>query len=253
MNVLRRRPSGEGGGGIPSWIVSFTDMTTLLLSFFIMLQAMATHQDASAKFLSVQGGFRRAIDYLGIPDWLLGQHERVDLGNVRTKHPMEEDPENLDQERVIDTEDEKIRKVFDDLRHLAETKATNDDGPPPRLLTTPIAFQPSDATLDAQAKEFLLDLVTCLKQPAGGRTTVLQVIGLAPDESDPTKQWLLSAERAKAAGTFLAAAIDADARHRGARVDFSGAGSGGRWRLAAGKGPGRAYVLIAVTEATTKE
>ena len=52
----------EGGGGAPAWVVSFADMSLLLLSFFIMLlavssQQLATDEDLLKILASIKVGF----------------------------------------------------------------------------------------------------------------------------------------------------------------------------------------------------
>ena len=248
----RRRKSAESGAGVPGWIVSFTDMVTLLLSFFIMLQSLAIKQDAEI-FYQGQGGFRRAIAGFGVPDWLFGQREQTDLGNVRVEHPTEEDPDAVTRHRPIDPEDDKIRQVFDDLRRMAETHVTDYSGQPLRLVVTPIRFGPSDATVDESAREFLTALVAGLRPKAGGRAPSLQVIALAPDVTDPDTQWMLSAARAKAVETVLVDALDAEMPGSGAQVESWGAGGSGRWGVAAGKVPHPTYVVIGLLEAPPRK
>jgi outer membrane protein OmpA-like peptidoglycan-associated protein len=203
-------------------------MVTLLLSFFIMLQALAKSHDP-LMFLRGRGGFRRAIDGLGIPDWLFGKNIGPDMGHRQPKYPMEEDPENLGRERVIHLEDEKVRKLYDDLRRLTQAKASDYEGSPARLMGTPIRFEPGGASLDGAAEAFLRDFAHLLERQSGGRPLGIHVVGLAPDEAAPHGQWLLSARRAKAVQEFLEASLPASLKDRGTRVDGWGAGRGERW------------------------
>ena len=41
----RTRPKQDKGNSVPAWIVSFSDMVTLLLAFFVLLQSFAKVQD----------------------------------------------------------------------------------------------------------------------------------------------------------------------------------------------------------------
>ncbi len=236
----------------PGWLVSFTDMITLLLSFFILLQAFARERDPDL-FLKGRGGFRRAIAGLGIPDWLFGQRDTPFFGHPTHKHPMEEDKENLQMERVIDAEDEKIRHFFDDLRRLGDTKVSDYEGEPVRLLNTPITFAPADADLDGSAKTFLLNFAADLRQRPSAAARYVHVIGLAPDETAPRTQWMLSAHRAMAVEAFLVRILPTELKDRGTRVDSWGGGPGESWHGKARQGPQRVFITLAIMESRIKE
>lgn len=236
----------------PGWLVSFTDMITLLLSFFILLQAFAQERDPDL-FYKGQGGFRRAIAGLGIPDWLFGQRETPFFGHTTYKHPMEEDEENLQMRRVIDAGGEKIRKFFDDLRRLVDTKVSDYEGEPVRLLNTTITFAHSDADLDESAKAFLLKFAADLRQHTGDAARCVHVIGLAPDQTAPRARWMLSARRAMAVEAFLTRILSAELKDRGTRIDAWGGGPGASWYGRAKQGPQNAFILLAIMESCTEE
>ena len=61
-----------GGEKVPIWIISFADMITLLLSFFVMLQTMASRRDDKL-FSIAQDSFRRSMAGFGIPDLVFGK------------------------------------------------------------------------------------------------------------------------------------------------------------------------------------
>lgn len=56
--AARKKKSG-GGGGAPGWIVTFSDMMTLLLTFFVLLLSMANLD--KAKFLEASGSLKGAF------------------------------------------------------------------------------------------------------------------------------------------------------------------------------------------------
>ena len=68
--MAAKKRQEEEAEGAPAWIVSFADMITLLLAFFVLLQSFAQEQDPEL-FHQGQGSFRRSISGFGIPDLLL--------------------------------------------------------------------------------------------------------------------------------------------------------------------------------------
>jgi len=246
---MRRQRKGDSKE-LPAWLVSFTDMITLLLSFFILLQAFATVRDPEL-FQRGQGGFRRAIEGLGIPDWLYGQRESVPRQFTLQKHPVEEDPTNLDRRRIIDAEDEKIRRLFEDLRRLQRMQATNHEGAPARLLATPITFDPGDMRLGETAQAYLADFAADICVAAAA--PIIYVIGLAPDARDPATQWQWSAGRAAAVQACLEQNLARQPPTRRAHVDSWGAGPAGPGLDALRSGPRQTFIVLAMMESPNKE
>ena len=101
MRSGSKKPA-DGGQKTPGWIVSFTDMITLLLAFFVLLQAFAKERHPELFFAG-----------LGIPDLLFGKMEKAEQSHWMKKHPTEPDEENMNRSRVLDAEDEDQRKYKD--------------------------------------------------------------------------------------------------------------------------------------------
>lgn len=49
----KEKESGSGEGGTPAWLITFSDMMTLLLTFFVLLLSMATLRDERKKHLAL--------------------------------------------------------------------------------------------------------------------------------------------------------------------------------------------------------
>jgi len=250
--VKDKQPGAEEKRGAPAWLISFTDMITLLLSFFILLQAFAKVRDPEL-FYAGQGGFQRAISRLGLPDWLFGQPERIRLKYLNQKHPMEEDTENEYPLQVIDAQDEKIRKLFQELRRLRRTEVGDQWGRPAQWLATPIRFGPSGIDLHDAGKEFLRDLARDLRHYGGSGAPRVSVIGLAPDATTPRDRWTLSARRASVVEAFLTSLLRKELNHRGVEIDSWGGGAGEHWYGAPEHQQQQAFIVLALMQAQAEE
>jgi hypothetical protein len=77
----QQQPSQEEGPKVPAYIVTFSDMTTLLLTFFVMLLSLAKMQDPEL-FKKGRDSFRFSLDYLGL-GILMDREQKTNLGNVK--------------------------------------------------------------------------------------------------------------------------------------------------------------------------
>lgn len=238
----------------PAWIVSFADMITLLLSFFILLQAFATMQDPEL-FNVGRESFKRAISGMGIPGLLFGKGAQMPFPDRKTKYTTEEAKQKSPRNRVLDAEAEKIAKTFEKLQNSMETRSSDVTEKVRYRRVTEIKFAPSRQDLDEFTKSYLSDLAINLKQNLSRQAGItVYVIGLAPDASDDRAKWYLSAGRAMAVKNFLADACQAGPGQTSgsalSRWEFVcwGAGQGSKWLQKLGRIPGESYIVIVVTE-----
>jgi len=200
--MSKRAPEEAAGERVPVWIISFADMITLLLSFFVMLQTMSKSQDFTLFGIS-QDSFRRAIAGLGLPDLLLGKQAPTGFDYKKLKYPTEEEPNDREMKRIIDADDERIRQLFEDLKRQMEVEAGDLAEEPLSVTATPVKFAPGQSVLDDATKGYLGDLVAHWKQNLPAGAFRVYVIGLAREQEDLKQQWLLSARRSTAVGDFL--------------------------------------------------
>lgn len=213
--------SEEPKSGVPTWIVSYTGMFTLLLSFFVVLQTMAKSQDAALLGIS-QESFKRAIAGLGIPDFLFGDRSRLDDQYRKLKYPTEES-EEAEHGRVIDADDERIRQLFEDIRKEDPADTTNKARGKLSLIRVPVHFAKSKAALDERALQLLGETVRDLLSAGEGKKTVA-VVAIAVDESTPRGKAIVSALRANAVEQYLVQALSRPGRGKWEVVSWGAAG-----------------------------
>jgi len=238
----RTRPEQDKGSGVPAWIVSFSDMVTLLLAFFVLLQSFAKVQDPEL-FAKGQGSFKRAIAGLGLPDWLFGRTDAPRREHNNVRHPTDPGRKRTPKPRVIDDHDAKIRQMFDDLKQQMTVTASDVSQQPLRIEAAPIRFAGADATLDGSARRYLRQFVLELRQTVRGESVRIYVTALATDGQDRREQWLVSARRALAVERHVAGLLAAGGGGGDWTVHSSGVGG---QRARGGVGGDGSDVILAV-------
>ena len=248
MKDRRRTDQEEEGKGLPPWIVSFTDMVTLLLSFFIMLQTLASIRDKEIFYLG-RDSFRRAIAGVGMPDWLFGKFPRPKFDYVKRKHTAPKARHNIPMNRLIDYEGVKIRHAFAELREQIRTRASDVTAGLVDKRITPVTFASGKSDLGKSAKDYLSDMAISLKQTLSPRSVVMvYVIGLGSDGATEKSQWSLSARRAKTVQDFLQSCCPDEAAAGRLRFSSWGIGPGDKWRKKIGRIPDTSHIVVIITE-----
>ncbi|MCD6365807.1 MAG: OmpA family protein [Planctomycetes bacterium] len=238
----RRKKPEEPKQGTAVWIVSFSDMVTLLLAFFVLLQTFAKAQDPDL-FYAGQGSFQRAISGFGLTSWFKGRMANPIADYHKLKYPTSIKADRDSTDRLIDPNDERIREMFKDISDALDVKAEDMAADTVTVIVTPIRFEPSDAELNEQAMKYIEALAGDIKQSAH-RDVNIYVAGLAADEKNKRRRWMLSARRAARVQLVLSEALASD-QNRKWLVDSWGAGAGEAFGVDA-KG---AYVVIAIAGA----
>jgi outer membrane protein OmpA-like peptidoglycan-associated protein len=242
-----KKPEESAGEKVPIWIISFADMITLLLSFFVMLQTMS-HKREPELFHAGQGSFIRAIEGFGVPDLLFGKQQAAPLDYRRIKYPTAASPDRHPMNRVIDADDERIRQAFKELQERFANEASDISDRIIDFSATPVRFGRSQATLSARAQEHLKGFADNLKQNLALHKLRLYAIGLAADEGPGKGQWVLSARRAHAAEDFLRTELSEELSRAGWEIRSWGAGAGGSWCGKLGTSPEETFIVMAITE-----
>ena len=249
----RRRITEESSTKVPAYIVTFSDMTTLLLTFFVMLISLATVQEEEL-FHRGRESFLKSMEQLGL-GVLYGGKAKPDFGNIKIKYFISR-PDELSGGRTIDEKKERARRIFKRLSQSMTTMSSQIVAKETNFSITDIRFPRGNSILNESAKRFLKEFCVDLQQDPDAKAVGLYVLGLAGDEASEKEQWVLSAKRAQVVADFLRDILSSglspqakySARGNPSRwpVYSWGAGPGGDWVDRDGSISGKSQILIAV-------
>ncbi len=228
----KRQAVTEGTPKIPGYIVTFSDMVTLLLTFFVMLLSLAEVPD-DGLFYAGRESFLLSIRRLGLGVFA-GKKPGVNFGHVKIKYFIGT-PDRQFEGRTIDAKAEGLRRLFQQVDRSMTAMPSQIVAKKTNFSVTNIRFPSGDVTLDEAAKRFLTKFAFDLRQIPGSQGTKLYVLGLASDGTTEKQQWILSAKRAQAVADFLQDILSSGTPSRTEYVPAEwpvyswGAGPGGHW------------------------
>ena len=177
--------------GVPAYMVSFGDMMTLILTFFILLVSMSYEQNQGLMAKGL-GSFTVAIQSHGMTGVMSEQQKMEAFDHFRRRFnlPPEEDPE----ERADDYDDASDKELV--KARLAEGLTPHNEFFQPLVAT----FGPQDAELDDSSKLYIDRLAATLR-PVLGQVLVLE--GHALDTGTAERDHRLAHARARAVENYL--------------------------------------------------
>lgn len=220
--IRLRRKNEEEGPRVPAYIVTFSDMVTLLLTFFVMVLTLAEREPH--RYQLGRNSFIESMKKFGLGIFT-GWKVTPDFGEIKVKYYVS-DPDKESKIRTIDARKENLQTLFKRIAQSMKTTPSQIVAQKADFSVTNISFSSGGAQLNEPAKGFLTQFAANLEQSVGFQRVKLYVLGLAGDEEDEEEQWILSAKRAQAAADFLAGVLPS---HLECPVYSWGAGSGGRW------------------------
>lgn len=238
----RKQTEPENAPGAPVWILTYSDMVTLLLTFFVLVVSMAHGRGEEAMFKSALDSFRQAIIGFGLPGFSYGKLSRPSFGNVKLRYAVEaEDRPAQFTDRLIDARQQHCRLLFRRLSEFARTAPSQITGKRADFPLADIHFDAGAATLNESAKRSLTAFSSALQENPGSAPAAVYIAGLARSQAPAQQQWILSAQRAHAVADFLGRQLPADWP-----IYCWGAGPGKPWAPAPGPAAEQPDVLIAV-------
>ena len=184
--IIVRKVKGKGA---PAYLVSFGDMMTLILCFFILLVAMSKTRSFGLMARGL-GSFVVTVRSMGLTGVLSGHEEQAIFEQMRRRFnlPPEDDPAR--------------RAVHEDasLKELIRASSVEKLTPHDEVRQYRIAsFDRGDATLSANSQRYLDALAESLR-PRSGQTLVLEGFAL---EGDASTGGSLALARGRAVETYF--------------------------------------------------
>jgi chemotaxis protein MotB len=236
-----KKPPEPGAPSVPAYIVTFSDMVTLLLTFFVMLLSLAQVQDPEL-FNRSRDAFNEHINCYGL-GILMGKQLVPDFGEKRMKYFIPDPPDEDQEARTIDSNDEELRRLFNKVAESMEVTPSRLDVRLSDFSPAMIYFSQGQTELDDTGRGYLDRLAIEFPRSNNLNAMKVYVLGLAPDETDEQQQWIISSARAWQVAGYLA------------QVGFDcpiyswGVGSGGAWVEQDSPISRRSHIFIAFVKA----
>jgi hypothetical protein len=254
--MKKKQEAEESGEKAPLWIISFADMISLLMAFFVMLQTLACEHTnelfttGRGRFEATIGEFRRNIDGFGIPELIGNMKDNRSYKSPRMQYQFD----SPDTQPVVipasNGDEEKLRRTFTKLSKSAKTNRPQLTGKIQDSVFLPARFSSDGCQLDSDTISRLINHAAILKESGVVDNTVIYyVVGEASDISLPAEQWLISEKRAKSAAEVLRNALPESLREN---VYWWGAGAGGAWFASIKKEEVQNHVLIVTLLSTQR-
>ncbi len=220
---MSRRGQEDSKPKVPSYIVTFSDMVTLLLTFFVMLLSLAQTQEKQL-FKEGQQSFIRSLESFGL-GMLMDREGKSDFDHIRIRHYHDEAEDEAISQSDTDLQ-QQLDEVFNQLERHVRTRPSNIVAQRTNYSATAVGFAADSADLSDDDRNWLKEFSVNLQQQSTAQSQRICVLGLARDAASKSEQWRLSAQRAQAVADFLKTTMPADLEWA---VYSWGAGDGGQW------------------------
>ena len=227
---------------VPAYIVTFSDMITLLLTFFVLLLSMASDKSDEMVFEAVRGSVEQAFSSIGLAGISINEESKLNNGKRAIRYKTDMD-ETEDVEGTPDAKREMIKRLFKKLEKNMKITPSNIVGKNPNFSPTNIRFEKGKAGLDDSAKQYLDTYARQLRENFGSRELTLYVAGLCHDNVSDKEDFILSAKRAQIVSDHIKSSLPGDSKWD---IRCWGTGDGGQWTSSEGPLTQNTEIIIAV-------
>ena len=240
--MSREKKPGPEAPKVPSYIVTFSDMVTLLLTFFVMLLSMADTQVEDHKFMSGKSSIQQAIADFGLSGFLVNRSSGPQFDHPKQMYRVDEGKDEP-EDRSIDSQTEMLRRALMEVETRMDISPSHITGISRTFFTTELRFAPGSWQLGNDDKRILSQFWQQLQGGLLGKKPAIYVLGLAGEEPNYKQQMIISARRAQAAADALRSLQTDDTK---CPVYCWGAGKGGEWTGKSGMANSSTQIMIAV-------
>ncbi len=238
----------ETAPAVPLWIITFSDMTTNLLTFFVLLLSMGHMRDDTL----LDEGQRISMMFLDSVKTGFGFQMATDFDYSKVKYTIDQ-PDQV-QGITKDAREEQRRRLFQTLRRSMQTHPSQLKGDRVEFSVASVQFLQGQAVLDDGSRQWLSRFCLNVRQNLDPAKNMLYVVGLPDNGAAGPQAQILAARRSRVVADFLRQNLSTPAAGRNAgtgnnaagwRVFWWGAGPGASWGGQDSPPAGKSQILIA--------
>lgn len=227
--------------GAPAYITTFSDMVTLLLTFFVLLLSLSKLQDAGLVAAARESFIQRLTSW-GLKGVLFGKASAVQFTDTKNLFSVDKPQET--EERTLDAKESQVQELYQKLTRSVEAMTPQVIGTKVTYLPKNIRFGEGEFEVDAAEREMLRqDMAKLTRDLVAERDVRIYVVGVASRELTEKARWIVSAKRAEAVAAVMRESLPDGL---GWQVYAWGVGAGGEWTDQEGQMAKEAEILVAV-------
>ncbi|MFW6118977.1 MAG: flagellar motor protein MotB [Planctomycetota bacterium] len=164
----------QGSKGAPRYMTAYCSIMTLLLAFFIILQAFASVRQEGL-FYAGRGSFVRALETFGLGGIWEGEGGPPVPGELQPRYRTPEGQDEPNDLRRIDAEREEAQRALNSLADQFDVMEPPDGEGWRVTLPTPFSYMAADEEFSERQREFCGQLARRLEPLVAARGFVIRI------------------------------------------------------------------------------